>query len=1125
VKSLLSSHQQAEGFIETPITPSVLEAIHEADEPLVSGETIGVYKILKQIGHGGMGAVYLAARADQTYEKHVAIKLLKRGMDTKEILRHFRNERQILADFDHPNIARLLDGGTTESGLPYFIMEYVEGLPIDRYCDHRRLTVNQRLELFLAVCSAVSYAHRHLVIHRDIKPSNIVLTTEGMPKLLDFGVAKILDTTAQAGSTATGIRLMTPEYASPEQAMGFPVTTASDVYALGIVLYELLTGHSPFHFSTRSPVEVARIIQDTQPLLPSAAIDTVVDQENGAVTPQTISGARDTTLDHLRRRLRGDLDNIVLMAIRKEAERRYQSVEQLSEDIHKHLHGLPVLARKDTIAYRMTKFAKRNRIAVAAGILVLLSLLAGAIATTWQAQKAKAEQARAEYAREFADETRYIETLLLSTFTAPLHDTRQDVKRARNRLKQIEQSTLQGGEWAYGSGNNALGIGYLLLKDHERAKVHLEKAWNSGYQEPSTAYALGKVLGILYEQALTDADQVTSREMKQHAMREAEIKYAQPAIQYLARTRKNAESPAYVEGLIALYQKRFKEALEKTSQALQLSSRPYEVIKLQGDIHFAIGREAAAKGDVPSALKSFSLAGNAYGRATESARSDQDIYLSNAQRIIRTISLEQEEALKQIRNGLELCDKAIGINPDSDRPFLYKSQVYFQQGINQMYHSSKNPTVAFQLAIKSANEAIKRKASAAAYEAASGSYLRIAEYLTAINADPRDALKQAIAQSQQALQIDSHYAESFFNLAGAYFYMGEYQLEHGEDPTAPLEKVIALYDKDLRFISKDAYAYNLLGLTYLGLAEYKLKRGIDSRTDLEKAISNYHLGLRNNPNATQLQFNLGLAFLDKAKYEIDHGTDPNETFEQAIFYHDQGLKKDPEAAFQIFNLGTVYVSRAEYELLLGEDPEPEINNALKQFKRTLELYPDLAPAVLQTASVHLLQARHNFAIGKDPTFKLRRAKEILTRYEKQDPSNAEAHLMDGRIQFLSARWEMKNKRSPENFFDHAIAHVEKCIELNQQESAAFLELASIYRRRAEWMIERGRPAIEWIEQGVQKTVEAEKINPQDAETLAIRSTLLKLKSREVRNPALAKQAEVLLQRALQSNRFLKSEYD
>lgn len=360
---------------------------------------IGPYHILRQISQGGMGAVYLAERNDAEFNQRVAIKLVKRGMDTDFVMSRFRDERQILAALDHPSIARLLDGGTTSDGRPYIVMEYIKGKPITQYADEQRLSTVERLRLFKEVCAAVHYAHQNLVIHRDIKPLNILVTDDGRLKLLDFGIAKLLNPEIAGHSleaTAVGIRLMTPEYASPEQVKGESITTTSDVYALGVLLYELLTGHQPYRFSDGTPEEIARVVCEEEPLKPSVAlgrIETYSPADGGAavvLTPEAVSRTREGSPDKLRRQLAGDLDNIVLMAMRKEPARRYASVDQLASDIDRHLEGRPVTARRDTLAYRASKFVKRHRAGVIATLLILVALIVGTV-TTLQ-QRARAEQ-------------------------------------------------------------------------------------------------------------------------------------------------------------------------------------------------------------------------------------------------------------------------------------------------------------------------------------------------------------------------------------------------------------------------------------------------------------------------------------------------------------------------------------------------------------------------------------------------------------------------------------------------------------------------------------------------------------------------------------------------------------
>jgi len=372
------------------------------------GAIVGPYRVVRELGRGGMGAVYLAERADGQFEQQVALKLIKRGMDSEEIHRRFLAERQILARLSHPNIARLLDGGVSADGRPYFAMEYVEGSPITAHCDERRLTIDERLRLFRGVCSAVGYAHQSLVVHRDLKPSNILVTPDGTVKLLDFGVAKLLrrEPGQEAGVTRTGVRVMTPEYAAPEQVLGARVTTATDVYALGAVLYELLTGRRAHRFRKHTPAEVARVVCEVAPELPSTAVTRErpsgeAEGDRPASAADDAGHARGLRPDALRRRLRGDLDTIVLKALHKDPMRRYSSADALLEDLRRHAAGLPVLARPDSVRYRAGKFVRRHRLGAAAGAAVLMALVGGLAGTAWQARKAAREAAKANAVTSF----------------------------------------------------------------------------------------------------------------------------------------------------------------------------------------------------------------------------------------------------------------------------------------------------------------------------------------------------------------------------------------------------------------------------------------------------------------------------------------------------------------------------------------------------------------------------------------------------------------------------------------------------------------------------------------------------------------------------------------------------
>ncbi len=471
---MLTSHSQTSEFMEdSNINVDLFSGSTDSADRYV-GQQIGLYRIEHHVGEGGMGHVYLAERMDD-FHKKVALKIIKRGMDSDALLSRFRQERQILANLVHPNIARLLDGGSADDGLPYLVMEYIEGVPITDYCDQHKLTIAQRLKLFGEVCQAISFAHQNLVIHRDIKPSNIIVTGEGIPKLLDFGIAKLLDPQEQQTPEFTmhAAHALTPEYASPEQIQRKAVTTASDVYALGVLLYTLLAGRRPYHFEDRSPSTIEKIIATTMPASPSTTLknaavahDPKKLTENGS--PEHISRLRDVSPEKLRRQLQGDLDNIVLKALQKEPERRYASVEQFFEDINRHLSGLPVHARKDTVGYRTTKFINRHHLGFAVAMIVLLITIAAVAGIAWQGQIARQEAKKAQQTLEFVKQ--------MLEAADPLEAGKElSVEQLLDEATERIAKELKEQPEVETEIRSILGQAYQNLGHYDKAQPHLEK--------------------------------------------------------------------------------------------------------------------------------------------------------------------------------------------------------------------------------------------------------------------------------------------------------------------------------------------------------------------------------------------------------------------------------------------------------------------------------------------------------------------------------------------------------------------------------------------------------------------------------------------------------------------------
>ncbi len=483
VEKLLASHHPDSVFLDPPRERSAEQLLDDYAGGDV-GRRIGPYRLTGLIGTGGMGRVYRGVRSDDEYEQVVAVKLLKRELASEQLLRGFRHERQTLAGLDHPNIARLLDGGTADDGSPYLVMEYVDGKAIDTWCDDRAAPIADRLRLVRRVCDTVMYAHRNLVVHRDLKPGNILVTDDGQPKLLDFGIAKLLkreEAAGEAGTTVSSLRIMTPQYASPEQIRGETITTASDVYSLGVITYELLTGHSPYTGINGNKQVVERQVCEEEPERPSTVVGqertrTRPDGSSQVVTPVWVSRVRQCNPDQLRRRLRGDLDTIVLTALQKDPARRYTTVDQYSEDLQRFLDGLPIRARGDSVLYRTGKFIRRNKVAVAACVVAVLALIGGTIGTTvgMLRAEAEAENARTE-AEKAEDVTTFLRTMLVAvapyqngpdvTVRTVLDETARRVDREFDGRPEVEAAVRY-----------ALGSAYSSLAMYEEAEHHLQRA-------------------------------------------------------------------------------------------------------------------------------------------------------------------------------------------------------------------------------------------------------------------------------------------------------------------------------------------------------------------------------------------------------------------------------------------------------------------------------------------------------------------------------------------------------------------------------------------------------------------------------------------------------------------------
>ena len=513
VLRLLQSDSSIDATIDRTIVETMSQAFSddEAEAEKIRGEMLGPYRIGRILGSGGMGMVYLAERADEQFEQLVAIKLGRHRLVDPQTEQRLRHERQILADLDHPNIARLFDGGTTKEGVPYLVMEFIDGVRIDEYCDSHQLSVQERLQLFQTVCSAVHYAHQNLIIHRDIKAPNILVTDDGTPKLLDFGIAKLTDTTGAAtkGLTREGAVIMTLANATPEQVLGRNVTTATDVYTLGLLLHHLLSGFRAYEVDDLTPSELARIICYQKVTKPSSRIAQERRAAKGSQRLDAgsgldeISAGRITSLDRLQRRLRGDLDMIVLNALRKEPERRYHSVSALADDINLHLKSMPIIARADSWRYRSGKFMRRHYVAVTASLLVVAMLASFTLLLSVQNRQIARER---DTAREVS---KFLEDIFMAQDPAQARGTRITADEILAAGADRIRSDLGGRPDIQSALMGTIGRVYYNLGEYQPSVEMLEKALElrqetDGVDQANVAIAMNDLAETLIRRAEYD---------------------------------------------------------------------------------------------------------------------------------------------------------------------------------------------------------------------------------------------------------------------------------------------------------------------------------------------------------------------------------------------------------------------------------------------------------------------------------------------------------------------------------------------------------------------------------------------------------------------------------------------
>ncbi|MGE4066365.1 MAG: protein kinase [Vicinamibacterales bacterium] len=1015
VAALLETDQVSDAQLVDAVA-HVAAALGADDGPAVD-PTIGPYRLERELARGGMGTVYLAHRDDDEFRRAVAIKLI-RGWADDELVRRFRVERQILADLDHPNIARLLDGGATRSGLPYLVMEYVDGQPIGAYCDQARLSVADRVRLAETLCRAVQYAHERGVIHRDLKPGNVLVTADGVPKLLDFGIARLFDASAPAspagGDTTPGTDRMTPEYASPEQALGLPVTTASDVYVLGLMLYELLTGVRPQQPTTYRHEDVVRAVAEVIPPRPSDTLrrrrPSTPPGTSGDGTPSTAvdvgeaSAARQSTPERLARALTGDLDRIVLKAIAKEPAARYSSASALADDLRRHLAGEPVLARAASVTYILRRRLRRHWPSAAAAGVVLA--LVGAQGLYWYASRAAA-RAEVDAAQRFGAQVERLGLDLRIERALPLHDIRPANLRVRARIADVERRVGAADGPAYGPGYYAVGAGHLALGENARARDALARAWDVGYRPPEVARSLGLAYGRLYREALLEIDSVGNPEQRARRRADAQATLRDPAVRYLRMGQQDPDFATYTASLIDFFEGDLDGAVAKAAAARDQVGWLYETLLLEGDVALERAVGFAGTGEFAGARQSIAEAIGLYTRAADAARSDPVPYgrLCALGGIQMGLELDIGDGVPQaVEAALDSCRKAIAADPDLVQPHVDMARTYWNLGTWQRRHGG----------------------------------------------DPLPPLEQAITSARAAIAIDPSSAPAHLHLGTALQQRGARELDTGADPRATFAASIAAYQEAADLGLDDASLHNSLANAYAYLGDWERFNGLDPRRTMEAAILEYRRSSDRDP-ANALPFgNLGIALKDLALYEAGHGRDPLPLLRDSVAAYEAALQRNPNHAPTLNNAAQSWYRIGLAQFDRGEDPAPALDRADASIDGAIAVNAAYATPYVNRAEVGLARAAVLVADGGDPRAVLERSRVSLRRALAINPGNrAQFYAHSARVELAEARWELGQGGAVGPLVERARAFARQMRQVNPEDADAWelVALAGVVEAR------------------------------------------------------------------------------
>ncbi len=969
------------------------------------------YRIERLLGTGGMGTVFRAF--DPSLNRRVALKFLHRNDEVQ--VERFLREAQAQARVEHPHLCQVHEVGEVE-GRPYIAMQYIEGRSLSEL--RGRIAPELAVRLVRDVARAVHAAHRTGLIHRDLKPANILVATgeagEHHPYVVDFGLAQ---DQGDAALTRTGVITGTPAYLSPEQAQGLSLDRRTDVYSLGIVLYELLAGSPPFAGPNPASTLVRVIQEDPVPLRKLAPA------------------------------VAADLGTIIHKCIEKNPDRRYESARALADDLDRWLDGEPIEARPASWSYRAGKRLRKNRalaVVTATAIVALLVLGAAIVRTRWQARE------RAALAQRFGQRVTEIGWRVRAESLLPKHDVTASKRALRSELDEIRREMEHLGPIAVGPGHWALGQAYLALGQPEPARSHLEKAWNAGERNPEVAAALGRALGLVYEKALVDAS--SSRgDARKDARQEMGRTYRQPALARLEEAyRDRSQQTPYIAALIAFYKGRYEEAVRKASQAAHRDPLLYEAVQLEAEAWASRADDLAAEGRSEEALLSFDRAGGIYGKLLSIVPSNAPLHAGECWRQIRRIgvlsnlgrfSLDEEDS------ALAACDQALEVDPELADALSYQAWLLYGRA-DRKQRTGTDPRPGLVDAMRRAERALAvQPRLARAHKTIAACWRLQGQWEADHGADPVPAYQRSIAAAQQTIELEPEVAPNYNELGLTRLRLARDQDRRGLDPRPVTRQAIAAWDRSLAVSPGYFQALSNQGAAWSDIAEYHSAHGLDPSEATRNAVSVLGHALQVNPERPSAYNNLGNSHLILAEYLTPRGGDPRPDLRKAADSFQEAVNRFPDYGVGIYNLAYTHRSLAEALRARGEDPSAEVRTAESHVDRYIGLNPDDADGFLERARIHLVAARWALGQKRDPDRAFQEAEEDLRKAAALNPGSPDIYLAQAQVCRYRAEGTLARGGRPEADLREGIARTGKALAINPDESNA-LALQGLLQRLA-----------------------------------------------------------------------------